>query len=62
MKNSTLSVEFVGNGIPLGEIGIDESEDYGGVFGKILSVSASENAGDGDREGDEGVCGGGEGG
>ena len=54
-------MEFVGDKLPLGEIGIDESKDCGGVFGKILSVSASENAGDGDREGDEGVCGGGEG-
>ena len=50
-------MEFVGDGLPLGEIGIDESEDCGGVFGKILSVSASENADDGDRGRGEGVCG-----
>ena len=52
-KNSTLSVEFVGDGLLLGEIGWDES-DCGGVSGTILSVSASENAGEGDREGGEG--------
>ena len=43
-----LSVEFVGDGIPMGEIGIgstDESGDSGRVSGKILTVSASENAG-----------------
>ena len=54
-------MEFVGDGIPLGEIGIgstDESGDSEGVSGKILSVSASENAGDGDRGEGEGVCGG----
>ncbi|XP_018343287.1 PREDICTED: neural Wiskott-Aldrich syndrome protein-like [Trachymyrmex septentrionalis] len=40
----TLSVEFVGDGLLLGEIGWDDSDDCGGVSGKILSVSASENA------------------
>ena len=45
-------MEFVGDGIPLGKIGIEltnESGDSGGVSGKIRSVSASENAGDGDQ-------------
>ena len=57
-------MEFVGDGIPLREIGIgstDESDDSGGVSGKILSVSAFENAGDGDQGGGEGICGGSEG-
>ena len=54
-------MEFVGDGIPLGEIGIDESDDCGGVSGKILSVSAFKNADNGDRKGGEGVCGGDEG-
>jgi len=33
-------VEFVGDGLLLGEIGWDDSDDCGGVSGKILSVSA----------------------
>ena len=33
-------MEFVGDGFPLGEIEIDESDDCGGASGKILSVSA----------------------
>ena len=32
-------MEFVGDGLPLREIRIDESDDCGGVSGKILSVS-----------------------
>ena len=45
-------MEFVGDGLLLGEIGWDES-DCEGVSGKILSISASENAGGGDRGGEE---------
>ena len=33
-------MEFVGDGLLLGEIGWDDSDDCGGVSGKILSVSA----------------------
>ena len=54
-RNSTLSVEFIENGVPLGENG-DESRVSGGVSGKIHSVRASENADDGVRGG-EGVQG-----
>ena len=56
-----LSVEFVGDGTLLGEIGWDDSDDCGGVSGKILSVSASENAGEGERRGGKGGSWGGEG-
>ena len=47
-------MEFVGDELLLGEIGWDDSDDCGGVSGKILSVSASENAGEGVRGGGEG--------
>ena len=47
-------MEFVGDGLLLGEIGWDDSDDCGGVSGKILSVSASENAGEGERRGGKG--------
>jgi len=49
-----LSVEFVGDGIPLEEIGMeltDESGVRGGLSGNIRSVGASENAGNRDRGG-----------
>jgi len=52
-------VEF--NGIPLGENGMemtDESNVSGGMSGKIHSVRASENADDGVRGGGEGERGG----
>ena len=57
-KNSTLSVEFVGDEIPLEQIGMeltDESGVSGGFSEKIRCVRASENPGDGDRGGGEGV-------
>ena len=46
-------MEFVGDGLLLGEIGWDDSDDCGGVSGNILSVNASENAGEGVRGGGE---------
>ncbi|XP_018376047.1 PREDICTED: uncharacterized protein LOC108769525 [Trachymyrmex cornetzi] len=48
-RNSTLSVELVGNGVSLGETGIeitDESDVDGGVSEKICKVKAFENVGE----------------
>ena len=46
-------MEFVGDGL-LGEVGWNESNDCGCKSGRILSVSATGNAGEGVRGGAEG--------
>jgi len=48
-------VEFIGDGVPLGENEMtDKSGVSGGMSGKIRSVRTSENAGDGVRGGSKG--------